>query len=192
MTYVLGIDPGTGGALAVYDTVTRDVVGEIQDVPVWFQTVGKRKRKRVDTLALADMMDTFVLMGVELIVIEAVGGYGGQSTIGAFAFGYTVGVIYMASFYSGIAMDSVPPNTWKPAMNVPGKQKADDTAILQRANEVFPNARHQFTTARGGKRVDRAEAALIAKYGGDFILPHAPVKTDLERRLGYRHAETGA
>ena len=73
---VLGIDPGAKGAFAVYDTTTRRIVGDVEDCPLWYQTVGKRKRLRVDTLALADMFDTYAMMGVELIVMEAVGGRG--------------------------------------------------------------------------------------------------------------------
>ena len=192
MALVLGIDPGTSGALAVYDTTTRRLVGPVQDVPLWYQTVGKRKRKRVDTLGVADMFDEFEVMGVELIVMESVSGRGGQSAVGAFAFGYGVGILYMAAFYSGIVIETVPPQTWKQLLNVPGKSKADDTAILARADELFPHDRQQFRGAKGGKKIDRAEAAMIAKYGGDFILPTMEPGANAELRLAYAHADTGA
>lgn len=192
MTLILGIDPGTKGAFAVYDTTTRRLVGEVQDVPIWYQTVGKRKRPRIDALAVADMMDTYELMGVELIVLESVAGRGGQSAVAGFAFGYTVGVIYMACMYTGIAVDHVPPQTWKALMNVPGKGKADDSAIMIRADEMFPEDRNQFRGMRGGKRVDRAEAAMIAKYGGDMVLPGLKAQSDMDVRAAYRNVDTGA
>ena len=176
----------------MYDTATRGLVGPVEDVPVWYQTVGKRKRKRVDTLAVADLFDTYHMMGVELIVMEAVAGRGGQSAVGAFAFGFGVGIIYMAAFYSGIVMESVPPQTWKQELNVPGKSKADDSAILARADELFPSHRQLFRGERGGKRIDRAEAAMIAKFGGDFILPTLDPMSDVEKRIAYANAETGA
>lgn len=193
MTFVLGIDPGSTGAFAVYDSSTRRVVGDIMDVPVWYQTVGKRKRKRVDPLTLSDMFDTYVLMGVELIVMEAVGGRKGQNTAHAFTFGYGVGIIYMAAFYSGIPIESVPPQTWKQVLRVPGKSKADESAIMSRADELFPKDRGKFRGVKGGKRLDRAEAAMIAKFGGDEILRSvSPLLTEQEIRDRLRLADTGA
>jgi hypothetical protein len=192
VTLVLGVDPGAHGAFAVYDTTTRRLVGDVIDTPLWFQTVGKRKRPRIDTLAIADMFDVYVMMGVELVVMEAVGGRGGQSAVAGFAFGYTVGVTYMAAFYSGIVIETVPPGTWKAVMNVPGKSKADDSAILARADELFPHDRQQFRGPSGGKKIDRAEAAMIAKFGGDTILPTLTATPGVELRLAYRAADTGA
>ena len=192
MALVLGIDPGTSGALAVYDTQTRRLVGPVQDVPLWYQTVGKRKRKRVDTLAVADMFDVYTMMGVDLVAMESVGGRGGESAVSAFAFGYGVAVLYMAAFYSGLVIETVPPQLWKQILNVPGKTKADDSAILQRADELFPSDRDQFRGPRGGKLIDRAEAAMIAKYAGDFILPTFTPKSGVELRLAYAKADTGA
>ena len=192
MTLVLGIDPGSSGAMAVYDTQSRSLVGKVYDMPIWWQTVGKRKRKRIDAMAIADLMDEFEVMGVELIVMEAVGGRGGESGSGSFAFGYGVGVLYMAAFYSGIVIESVPPQTWKQILNVPGKSKADDSAIIARANELFPNDRDKFKGPKGGKKLDRAEAAMIAKFGGDVILDTLNPQKDVELRIAYANADTGA
>ena len=192
MTLVLGIDPGSSGAMAVYDTQSRSLVGKVYDMPIWWQTVGKRKRKRIDAMAIADLMDEFEVMGVELIVMEAVGGRGGESGSGSFAFGYGVGVLYMAAFYSGIVIESVPPQTWKQILNVPGKSKADDSAIIARANELFPNDRDKFKGPKGGKKLDRAEAAMIAKFGGDVILDTLNPQKDVELRIAYANAATGA
>jgi len=192
MTLVLGIDPGSSGAFAVYNTKTRTLVGDVIDTPTWFQTVGKKKRPRIDALAIADMFDTYVLMDVELVVMEAVGGRTGQSASAGFAFGYGVGITYMAAFYSGIVIETVPPQTWKQMLNVPGKSKADDTAILARADELFPHDRQQFRGPNGGKKIDRAEAAMIAKFGGDVILPTLQNTPGVELRLAYRAADTGA
>ena len=54
---ILGIDPGSSGAFAVYDTESRRLVGPVQDMPTWYQVVGKRKRPRLDAMAIADMFD---------------------------------------------------------------------------------------------------------------------------------------
>lgn len=191
MALVLGIDPGNKGAFAVYDNASRRIVS-VQDMPTWFQTVGKKKRPRIDALEIADMFDTFEMMGVELVVLEAVGGRPAQSASAAFVFGYGLGIIYMAGVYSRIPLETTPPATWKKLMNIQGKGKADDTALLQRAGEIFPEDRDKFFTERGGKRVDRAEAAMLAKYGADFVLPRMGKVEDVEYKLTYRNAETSA
>lgn len=191
MTMVLGIDPGGGGAFCVYDSEARRIVS-VRDMPIWYQAVGKRKRKRVDGLALADMFDTFEMMGVQLVVMEAVGGRTGQGAAAGFVFGYGVGMIYMAALYSRIVIETVPPASWKKIMNVPGKKDADDTAIVNRANELFPHDTHWFKGERGGKKVDRAEAAMIAKFGAEYVLKTIGTTTDVELRLAYQNADTGA
>ena len=192
MAKVVGIDPGTKGALAMYDTDTKSLVGSIVDIPVWFQAVGKTQRRRIDLLALADVFDTFDLIGADLVVMEEVGVRPKEAAKSAFAFGYTVALIYASAFYTGLPIDTVQPAVWKMQLNVPGKSRADATAILHRADEMFPEHREQFRGPKGGKLVDRAEAAMIAKYGGDFLYLRHSVATDVETKLGYKYANTGA
>lgn len=169
MVLVLGVDPGQNGALAVVDSDTGRVVW-VDDVPVWYQAVGKKQRKRIDALAVADLFDTYELMGVSLIIMEAVGGRTGQSASAGFVFGYGVGLIYMAGLYSRIPIETVSPMMWKKVMNVPGKAKADDSAIMARADELFPHDRDKFRGPRGGKMIDRAEAAIIGLFGARTVL----------------------
>jgi hypothetical protein len=201
MTLVAGIDPGTNGAVAVYCTEIRRIVSVI-DIPTWFQTVGAKKRKRIDNLALMEMFDTLKMMGVELVVIEAVGGRPRQSASAAFVFGYTVGLLYSGCMYHQLMIETVPPQRWKKVLNVPGKQGGKDASakkqaqgdIMNRVNELFPNDRDLFRTERGAYRMDRADAALLAKFGGDFVwATMAPIRgNDDELKLVYRNAETGA
>ena len=191
MPLILGVDPGASGAFAVYNTDTRRLVS-VDDMPSWFQTVGKKKRKRVDALALADMFDTYEMMGVELVVMEAVGGRTGQSASAGFVFGYGVGLIYMAALYSRIAIETVPPQTWKKLLNVPGKAQGGDDDIMNRADELFPQDRHLFRGERGGKKIDRAEAAMMAKFGAEHVWHTLGQTNDVELRLAYQRADTGA
>lgn len=193
MSIVLGIDPGAKGAFAMYDTVSRTIAGRIEDMPTWYQLVGKKKRLRIDAVAVMELAATFEMIGVELAVMEAVGGRGNQPGSSGFVFGYGVGLVYMSLIASRIPIETVAPQTWKRLLNVPGKEKADDTAILARADEMFPEARAQFRGPRGGKMLDRAEAAMLARYGADHILPNlelidgGKVQEDI-----YRRADTGA
>lgn len=195
MTLVLGVDPGNSGAFAVVDSVTKRLV-DVQDMPTWFQVVGNKKRPRIDALAIADLFDTYEMMGVELMVLEAVGGRPSQSASAAFVFGYGLGLIYMAGRYAKIPVETPPPATWKRLLNVPGKKKADDSAIMQRSYELFPHDRQMFMpeSKRTTKpRVDRAEAAMLAYYGAEYIINRSDLKPrDTENALAYRNVETGA
>lgn len=196
MTLVAGIDPGVNGAVAVYCTETRELI-HIEDMPFFWQSVNKTKRKRIDAVALKEIFDNLNLFGVELVVMEAVGGRPRQSASAGFVFGYTVGLTYMACMMAKIVIETVPPTTWKKMLNVSGKSKAEDDDILNRANELFPHQREMFVdrtaSAKGRKRVDRAEAAMMAKFGGDFVLRTLDLNMDEAAILAaHRKAETGA
>jgi crossover junction endodeoxyribonuclease RuvC len=194
MALVAGIDPGVTGALAVYDSITGKLV-MVEDLPFWFQSVGTRKKKRLDPIGLSNLIGLVGLMGVELIVLEAVGGRPKQSAMGGFSFGYAVGMIYMSIMYEEIMLETVPPAQWKKLMNIPGKAKAGDEDILNRADEMFPDSRALFRGPQGGRKLDRAEAAMLAKFGADYVLrtlkPTADTKT-VEFRAAIVRADTGA
>lgn len=191
MSLVLGVDPGHSGALVTYNTDTQRVV-TVEDMPIWHQMIGKKSRARIDALALADMFDVFELMGVGLMVLEAVGGRPKQSASSAFVFGYGVGLLYACGLYTRIPIETVPPAVWKRVMNIPGKGKGDDSAIMQRAAELFPLDRDILMPRgkRGGQpAADKAEAAMLAKYGGDYVLRTGVIQ-DAEYKLTYRNAKT--
>lgn len=187
---ILGIDPGAHGAFALYDPATGKLGGEIIDMPTWQQTVGRTKRTRIDPLALAEFFDTLPLLGVDLIVMEAVGGYGKQPGSAGFQFGYGVGLVAMCCVYARIPYETVIPSVWKQMLKVPGKKKASDDEIMQRACQIFAGDSAQFFGPQGGKKVDRAEAAMIARYGGEFLYPHMKKSIDFETLV--RNADTGA
>lgn len=187
---ILGIDPGAHGAFALYDPATGKLGGEIIDMPTWQQTVGRTKRTRIDPIALAEFFDTLPILGVDFIVMEAVGGYGKQPGSAGFQFGYGVGLVAMCCVYARIPYETVIPSVWKQMLKVPGKKKASDDEIMQRACQMFAGDSAQFFGPQGGKKVDRAEAAMIARYGGEFLYPHMKKSIDFETLV--RNADTGA
>lgn len=196
MTLIAGVDPGTNGAIALYDTDTRRLNG-LYDIPSWYQSVGTKKRKRIDALGLMELFEMLNILGVELLVIEAVGGRPRQSASSGFVFGYTVGVIYMAAMYSKIMVETVPPQRWKKMLGVPGKvgKSAAETKkaqgdIMNRVSELFPHDRDAFRGVKDGFKMDRADAALLAKFGGDHIWHTMPKGLDINAI--YKNAETGA
>lgn len=194
MTLVCGIDPGNNGAVAVYDTELRKLVS-VEDFPTWMETINTKKRERFDEVGLMEQFDVLQMMGIELAVLEAVGGRPRQSASGAFVFGYTVGFIRGCIMHRKIPIETVPASFWKKAMRVPGKaggkgnddRKKATADIMKRVNELFPDQQEMFKTPRGAYRMDRADAAMLAKFAGDHVLHSitAPQK-NVTDRIAYR------
>lgn len=201
---VIGVDPGASGALAHYDISSNTL--DVQDLPTWnMATANGKTRKRIDAVGLLEYFEEKKLAGVQLVMIEAVGGRPKQSASSGFVFGYGVGLIYMACVAVRLPIETVPPQTWKKMMRVPGKgkraaQKEGKTPkqiegmIVQRADELFPNYSNEWRGPRGGYRLDRAEAAILARYAGDFGLRSTKAIRiqDAEWNMVYRDADTGA
>lgn len=196
---VIGIDPGSTGALANYDYRTGALT--VTDIPAWHMPVGKKVRKRIDAVALLEYFEVQKMAGAQLVMIEAVGARPRQS--GMFVFGYGVGLIYMACIACKLPIETVSPTVWKKIMRVPGKReskkegkndKEHEAAIMSRTYECFPDYRGIFIGPKGGNKVDRAEASLLAKYAADYAL--GSTKTvdirDPEWYLAYQQADTGA
>lgn len=191
MALVAGLDPGVGGAIAIYDTDSRDLA-YIMDIPYWHEAVGNKRRRRLDYTALVEMCDTMGVMGVELVVMERVGGRPGQSASAGFSFGEAVGLIYAALWHAEIVIEKIPPARWKKALGVPGKaggkdsaaQKAAHGSIMAKVEQLFPRHRDAFRTQRGKFLMDRADAAMLAKYAGDHIWATMPTGSDIATTLG--------
>lgn len=198
MTLVVGIDPGIHGALALYDTDAKSVTNT-WDVPTFKTIINRKERERIHAAAMSDMAVMFKMLGVSLAVIEAVGGLPRQSGAGSFVFGYATGLVYMAMVCHKIPVESISSQIWKKTMRVPGKgfsspatDRTVNQIIVQRADEIMPSASHLWRGTQGGLKVGRAEAALIAKYGADYLL-HGPKKGFVtEGRLAYDKVELGA
>lgn len=183
MSLVAGLDPGVGGAIAVYDTVSRDLF-DVMDLPFWYEAVGNKKRKRLDYTAMQEMAQMLSVMGVELIVMESVGGRPGQSASAGYSFGFANGLIYSSLWHAGIVIEKVQPQRWKKMLNVPGKaggkgaaaMKEAHGSIILRVEQIYPAHRDKFRTAKGRYLMDRADAALLAKFAGDHVLPTMPME----------------
>lgn len=164
---VIGVDPGLGGALAHYNREQN--ILRVTSMPSWYMAVGKKTRKRIDAVALINYFELQKLMGAELVVIEAVGGRPKQSASSGFVFGYTVGLVYMACIAVRLPIETVPPTTWKKFLRVPGKN-IDPSAIIKRADELLPDHREQWRGPKGGLSLDRAEAAMLALFGEQYVI----------------------
>lgn len=175
----------------MYDTDTRDLMC-VMDLPFWYEAVGNKKRKRLDYTAMQEMAQTLAVMGVELIVMESVGGRPGQSASAGYSFGFANGLIYSSLWHAGIVIEKVQPQRWKKMLNIPGKANGKGKAamkeahgsILLRAEQLFPKHRDLFRTPRGKFLMDRCDAAMLAKFAGDHVLPTMPmsgITTDIHK-----------
>lgn len=175
-SWVMGIDPGALGAIALYDRDTERL-GAVWDMPSFMQTIGRSAKRRIDAPALAAILETSKDLGVELCVLEAVGGLPKQSSPNAFTFGWSCGIVYMGLIQNRIAVDPVRPAVWKKILRC-GKEDHD---ILARAKELFPGRDSDWVGPKGGVRDGRAEAAMLAL----FAAHHAYGKTEsgAERRI---------
>jgi crossover junction endodeoxyribonuclease RuvC len=155
---VLGIDPGSTGALAflnIMDGVPVDL--EIVDMPT--RPVGRRSH--LDAPALVRKIEARGC-GVDAPIAAAILEQGGvrpqNGRVGAASFWVGVGEIRGVLAALHIRLETVAPATWKRAMRVSG----DKGASLLRASEAFPRWSGQWARK---KDHGRAEAALIALYG---------------------------
>lgn len=183
----IGVDPGIGGALAKYDSVTGLL--DVQDTPHWMEPVGKKKRRRLDPVGVYDYFVWAKLEGYELVMMEAVGARGQQTQAAGFGLGYTCGLIHMACVAARLPIETVTPQIWKRVMQMPGKvgrltkaekaglkteealadavkerTDANKVQIIKRAEDTFPDYREMFRGKLGGFKLDRAEASMLAKY----------------------------
>ncbi|MDT1061176.1 hypothetical protein RM190_04845 [Paracoccus sp. CPCC 101403] len=141
---LLGIDPGRKGALAILDSDTLQVV--THDMPA-------------STPELHDLIAA--LPEVRVCILEQI--YAGpqmsRTSVGAMFESF--GVLKGALTWRSIPVQTVRPNIWKAALNVP----ADKNAARRRASEFFPDCADQWKLA---KFDGRAEAAMLAWYGLSF------------------------
>jgi hypothetical protein len=185
----MGIDPGLSGALVIIDSENRQIV-RVWDIPTYLVRVRTKTRKCLDHRALVLIMrEASTIYGVKLAVLEAVGGRPKQSASAAFSFGMGYGMVYMACSFADIPLEPVPPARWKQLMNIPGKNKATDGTLIRIAEEKFPRSSAEFRGCRGGLKVDRAEAALMALFGVMFIWEKTVTPQDVAEFKGlYEHA----
>ena len=164
---LLAADPGLTGALALLDTVTRDLV--VADMPTTKNARKSSALKIIDAHALFDLIVMFrEAYGATHFIVEQVGGIPKQSAPAAFNFGFGAGLLRMAAVGSKFTIEEVPPQRWKANMRV----STTPDQIRSRATEVFPFHDHlwnrdtlRLKSPNSEVGLGRAEAALLAAYG---------------------------
>lgn len=163
--FVLGIDPGATGALALYNC-HEAIFKFVMDMPhdKITLTTGKNTN-RVNIKELINIFD-FVISNLNLeddtdtlhVHIEKVQAFGKQSAPAAFNFGYAASIPFTIAKCFGYEPVMIPPQTWKRQYNLQASEK-DEARLL--ALSLFP-ACDEILKLK--KYIDRADAMLIACY----------------------------
>lgn len=171
---IAGIDPGFGGACAIYRIEVddsfkriRDRVASLIDMPLC--ELGERRL--VDGAALNAWL---VEHKPDHVIVEQVnampsipGADGERRSMGAasaFKFGHSFGVIEGVVMASGLDNSRVVPRVWKARAGLSGPNKEDSRQLALRR---MPNAGPFLT-----RKMDegRAEALLLAIFGAERFL----------------------
>lgn len=152
--YIIGVDPGMSGAIAIIDT--RKGLVDAIDMPTVEIQVGKAMKRRVAPEVIASELRTYAPYAVAYI--EKVSAMPGQGVSSMFAFGEAYGLVRGVLAGMGIPCTAVTPAVWTKAMRVAGGKDGS----RQRAMELWPDKAALFKRVKDD---GRADAALIAQWG---------------------------
>lgn len=155
MSFIIGIDPGAGGAVAILEKDGRLV--QVFDMPSVEVVVGGKAKKRVSPEMLAAELRLYNVAGT-IAVIEQVGAMPGQGVSSMFAFGEAFGLAKGVLAGLSIPVQTVTPGKWKKALNL----NAGKDGARAKAAALWPDMAGEF---RRVKDDGKAEAALIGHWG---------------------------
>lgn len=154
--FILGVDPGLSGAVALYDPFTSRCKG------VWNTPTepSKTNHKRdIDLQSFSSLIGIHA-PSIAFAMVENVGAMPGQGVVSMFRFGQSLGAVtgILASFM--IPTYYVVPSVWKSALGL----FRDKKESIKKAHEFFPESKSAI------KNDGMAEALLIAVFAGNMAL----------------------
>lgn len=155
--FILGIDPGASGAVAVLDASTGTIV-ECFHVPTYCLLDSKGRKtgkRRIDTRALAVRLIPYV---GHRAVIEEVGAMPGQGVSSTFSFGEAFGVVKGLCAALDIDVTLARPQAWQKPFGL----GADKSTHRFMAQALWPLRADLFKRIKDD---GPADAALIAEFG---------------------------
>lgn len=165
--WILGIDPGLGGAVAVLEGTGRLI--RVEDTPSLWVRAGRRRRRAYDVAAMRRILARCLLEGNGALhaVIEAQQAMPRQGVRSMFSTGFGYGV--WVGLLAGLAIPYtvVAPRRWQSALLM-GRGDPKALSILT-ASQLFPGV----SLPRG--RHGRADAVLLAEYGRRLVCGAARV-----------------
>jgi len=154
--YILGIDPGVTGAVAI---LKDGILSTIIDMPT--MSLGAKGTKRqVNAAELAkEIKKACAAIGDQnLVYLERVSSMPRQGVASTFNFGVSYGVVLGVLAALGLPVILVSPAVWKRTAGLLGNSK---DAARTLAQLLYP-----YAPLGMKKHIGRADAILIARYGG--------------------------
>ncbi len=168
--FVLGIDPGATGALALMNCQEGRIL-KVWDMPhkTITLTTGKKSNrvKTSDLIAIFEEVATYLDEETEdklYVHIEKVQAFGKQSAPAAFNFGYAAHAPFAIAstfkhwFYPYVEIRLISPNIWKRQFNLLVTEKDEARQLVLRS---FPQLKDLL---KFKYNVDRADAILLSLY----------------------------
>ena len=155
MSFIIGIDPGAGGAVAILEK--DGTLVQVFEMPAVEVVVGGKAKRRVSPEMLAAELRLYNVSGTTAI-IEQVGAMPGQGVSSMFAFGEAFGLAKGVLAGMSIPFQSVTPGKWKKSLSL----NAGKDGARAKAAALWPDMAGEF---RRVKDDGKAEAALIAHWG---------------------------
>lgn len=158
MKFIIGVDPGASGAVAILNADTKELI-QVFDMPSVELSVSGKAKRRVSPELLAAELRMYA-EDVRCAFVEQVSAMPGQGVSSMFAFGQAFGIVLGVMAGLGIPVVTVPPVRWK---RDTGLNSGKD-ASRQKACSAFPLHAKEFARVRDD---GRAESVLIALWGID-------------------------
>lgn len=155
--YILGVDPGIKGALALLD-VKNKVLTHVFDLPT--TPTGIKSRLTIDGAKLSLLVSEFC-NDIEFCIFEDVHSSPNDGVVGAFSFGKSTGILLGVLQSYLLPIIPVAPSVWK---NVFGLSSNKDES-RHMASRKYPAFKEKWNLK---KHDGRAEAALLADFGKRF------------------------
>ena len=157
-SFVLGIDPGLNGALALFNGEHVEII----DMPCVERSVNGKSKRQVDLYQLGNCLD-LNRNRIRRAVIEQVTSSPQMGVASAFSFGFSAGAVQAAVAANAIPTNLVRPQEWKSSFGLMRQPKDASRGAASRLcpaySQLWPLKKHD----------GRAEALLLAVYGFRFL-----------------------
>ncbi|KAL5220298.1 hypothetical protein ABZP36_025011 [Zizania latifolia] len=162
--WAIGVDPDTGGAIAV---LSPDGSSQVFDNPFVHVVVSEFIRKRLDTKSIIELLRSLDAPPGSTAYIEKSSPFPTDGKLGWWSTGFSYGLWIAALVASGFSVVPVASQTWKAYFGLTRSGSPKDDS-RQAASILFPD---KALSLNKKKHHGRAEALLLAAYGKGLVLP---------------------
>ncbi len=155
--YILGIDPGVHGALALVEQVDGIPRVKVFDMPIKTQYINGSGRSRIDEDLLQQWCERYA-PEIEWAVMEDVHAMPKDGPVQAFTFGYANGLIKGMLTAYNVAVQMISPADWKKPFGL----SSDKNRSRLVASRFFPKDDAQWSREMDDGRAEAALLGIIA------------------------------